>query len=85
MSPATPFDANLSDPSRFACPRCGFAVIVTSDRLRATFEDHVSDCARRPSAAVYRLLRREVKKARFLYGDEAAAEAANRVLAEAQP
>ena len=80
---APPFDSRPPSPDRPSCPRCGFTVETTTDRLRELFETHVIECPFRPSAGVRRALKKEVEKARFLYGEEAAREAAERVLAGA--
>jgi hypothetical protein len=58
------------------CPRCGFTVLVSNDKLGRMFEDHVADCTSAPTREQVRSLRAEVKKARFLYGAEAGDRAA---------
>jgi hypothetical protein len=71
------------------CTRCGFRVNLEGaspagrERLTTLFEEHAAECPTLPSSATRRELKREVRKARFLYGESAAREAAERVLAKA--
>jgi hypothetical protein len=66
----------MSEEVRSVCPRCAFTALVSNDKLRTLFEDHVADCMTAPTREQVRSLKREVQKARFLYGPEAGDKAA---------
>ena len=72
---------------RETCARCGFTVNLAGaspkgrDRLRDLINEHLADCPTRPTAGQRRELKRAVRSARFLYGEGAAHEAAEKVLA----
>jgi hypothetical protein len=80
--------APLTQGGRESCARCGFAVDLTgasergAAKLRDLMNDHLADCPTRPSAQERRELKLAVRKARFLYGEAAAVEAAEDHLAK---
>jgi hypothetical protein len=50
---------------RLSCPRCGFAVVVTSAHLASTLSEHLSDCPNRISKTELRAIREENKRDAF--------------------
>jgi len=72
---------------RETCSRCGFAVNFegASEKgkahLRELLNDHLATCPMLPTTNERRDLKKAVQKARFLYGEKAAIEAAEDHLA----
>ena len=78
----------VAGEGREFCSRCGFTVDFTGsslkgkERLREYLNDHLAVCPSLPSSGQRREMKRAVRKARFLYGEGAAIEAAEDVLAK---
>ena len=73
---------------RESCARCGFTVQFEGasekgkEKLRGVLNEHLSVCPTLPSSHQRRELKKAVRKARFLYGEAAAIEAAEDQLAK---
>ena len=47
------------------CPRCGFRVEITSERMQGIFDEHMEDCPDRLSTLEIRRKEKEDKKLQF--------------------